>query len=154
MADVHPEPPRPAFAGLADAADEIAAARRFVEALLRRTDLTPQQVEELRLVLDDLAALPHRLPENGCDITISTGYGDEDIGGTEFHTFSLDDTRFELSSGGTSWSAPVGEEDFIDGFRFVAEANGGVWRKMPVGPWIEEVEACCTDPTYRLEMIL
>ena len=145
---------RPAFAGLAEAAEEIAAARRLVEALLRRKDLSAAQAEELRLVLEDLAALPQRLPENGCDITLSTGYGDEDIGGTEFHTFYLDDTRFELSSGGTSWSAPVGEEDFIDGYRFIAEANGGVWRKMPVGPWIAEIEACCTDPQYRLEMEL
>ena len=154
MSDPAQKDGRPAFAGLADAAEEIAAARRFVEAILRRKDLSPAQREELGLVLEDLKALPHRLPENGCDITISTGYGDEDIGGTEFHTFYLDDTRFELSSGGTSWSAPVGEEDFIDGFRFIAEANGGVWRKMPVGPWIAEVEECCADPQYRLEMEL
>lgn len=144
----------PAFAGLADAAAEIDAARRFVEGVLKRRHLRPEIVKGLELALADIAALPGKLPVNGCEITISCGYGDEDIGGTEFHTFVLDDTHFELASGGASYSGPVDREDFIDTFRFMAEPDGGVWRKMPVAGWIAEVEACCADPAYQLEIEL
>jgi hypothetical protein len=145
-------PPEPEFKGLADAAKEIDAARRFVLGILKRKHLRPAIIEGLNGILGDIANLPARLPENACELTVSAGYGDEDIGGTEYHTFILDDTHFELSSGGTSFSGPVDSEEFIDAFRFVAESDGFVERKMDVTGWIAEVEECCADPGYYLEI--
>lgn len=141
-----------AFSGLREAEAERQAAERFVTGILRRKRLTEETVEALRAILEDLRALPGRRPVSSCEITVSCAYGDEDIGGTEYHTFILDDQHFELASGGTSYSAPVGSEDSIDGYRFVAEADGYVYRKMDVGPWIAEVEECCADPAYELSM--
>jgi len=143
-----------AFKGLQDAAKEIDAARRFVAGVLKRRHLRPEIEDGLKTILADLSRLPGTRPPHACSITISTGYGDEDIGGTEFHTFVLDDSHFELASGGTSFSGPVDRETFIDAFRFVAEADGYVFRKMDVGGWIAEVEDCCADPAYQLELDL
>ncbi len=145
---------KPAFEGLGDAAKEIDAARRFVDGVLKRKHLKPAIVKGLNAILADIARLPGKRPANSCAITISSGYGDEDIGGTEFHTFLLDDTHFELVSGGTSYSGPVDVEESIDAFRFVAEADGYILRKMDVTGWIAEVEACCADPAYLLELKL
>lgn len=149
-----PKAEAPVFKGLADAAKEIAAARRFVSGILRRKHLRPEIVKGLNAILDDIAHLPGRLPLHGCTLTITSGYGDEDIGGTEYHAFMLDETHFELVSGGTSYSGPVDVEDFIDAFRFVAEADGYTERKMDVAGWIAEVEECCADPSYQLEIDL
>jgi hypothetical protein len=145
-------PTEPAFKGLIGADKEIDAARRFVLGILKRKHVRPEIVAGLNGILKDIAHLPGRLPEHACELTISAGYGDEDIGGTEYHTFVLDDTHFELSSGGSSFSGPVDSEDFIDAFRFVAESDGFVERKMDVTGWIAEVEECCADPAYYLEI--
>ncbi len=145
-------PAEPEFKGLVDAAPEINAARRFVTGILQRKHLRPEIVAGLNGILSDLAHLPARLPEHSCDLTISAGYGDEDIGGTEFHTFVLDETQFELASGGSSFSGPVDTEEYIDAFRFVAGPDGFQERKMDVTAWIAEVEACCADPAYYLEI--
>jgi hypothetical protein len=144
----------PEFKGLADAAKEIDAARRFVAGILKRRHLRPEIIRGLNAILADIARLPGKIPENSCAITISAGYGDEDIGGTESHTFRLDEDLFELVSDGTSFSGPVDKETFIDAFRFVADAEGFQERKMDVAPWIAEVEECCADPAYYLEMEL
>lgn len=146
--------PEPEFKGLVDAAKEIDAARRFVSGILKRKHLRPEIIESLNDILIDLSRLPGVLPENSCEITVSSGYGDQDIGGTEFHTFLLDSTHFELVSGGSAFSGPVDTEDFIDAFRFVAEADGFKERKMDVTGWIAEVEECCADPAYYIEMDL
>ena len=145
-------PAEPEFKGLVGADLEIDAARRFVLGILKRKHLRPAIVAGLNRILEDLAHLPDRLPENSCEITVSAGYGDEDIGGTEYHTFILDDLHFELSSGGTSFSGPVDTENQIDGFSFVAEADGTLERKLEVAGWIAEVESCCADPAYYLEI--
>ena len=150
----NPETGEPEFKGLADAAKEIDAARRFVSGILKRKHIRPEIIASLNAILDDIAHLPARRPANSCEITVSTGYGDEDIGGTEYHTFLLDDSHFELVSGGSSFSGPVDEEDYIDAYRFVAEADGYRERKMDVTGWIAEVEECCADPSYYLELDL
>jgi hypothetical protein len=144
--------PEEAFKGLEDCGKEIEAARRFVAGILTRKHLRPEIVKGLNAILGDIARLPGQRPENSCELTVSTGYGDEDIGGTESHTFILDEEHFELASGGTSFSGPVDAEDFIDGFRFVARADGFRERKMDVAGWVAEVEACCADPAYQLEI--
>jgi hypothetical protein len=66
----------------------------------------------------------------------------------------MDDETFELVSGGTSFSGPVDAEDFIDAFRFVADAEGFQERKMDITNWIAEVEECCADGSYQLEINL
>ena len=144
----------PAFEGLRDAAREIDAARRFVGGILTRKHLKPEIVKGLNAILAALARLPGQRPRVGCALTLSSGYGDEDIGGTEFHAFLLDDAHFELVSGGTSYSGPVDSEESIDAFRFVAEADGYCLRKMEITGWIAEVEECCADPAYQLEIEL
>jgi hypothetical protein len=144
----------PEFKGLTDSPKEIDAARRFVQGILKRKHLRPEIIESLNDILLDISRLPAVLPESSCEITVSTGYGDQDIGGTEYHSFLLDATHFELVSGGSSFSGPVDTEDYIDAFRFVAEADGFKERKMDVTGWIAEVEECCADPAYYIEMDL
>jgi hypothetical protein len=144
----------PEFKGLKEAPKEIDAARRFVSGVLKRRHLRPEIIASLNAILEDLSRLPGKKPENSCEITVSAGYGDQDIGGTEYHTFRLDEDLFELVSGGTSFSGPVDAEEYIDAFRFVADAEGFHERKMEVTGWIAEVEECCADPAYQLELEL
>ena len=143
---------KPAFLGLEHAENERLAAQRFVEGVLKRKRLTEETIDALHQVLADIRNLPGKLPATRCEITVACGYGDEDVGGTEFHTFILDREHFELVSGGTSYSAPVGQEEEIDAFRFAAEADGNVMRKMDVLRWIAEVEECASDPGYKLSV--
>jgi hypothetical protein len=148
------EKQEPEFKGLVDAAKEIDAARRFVSSILKRKHLRPEIVEGLNAILADIDRLPGKRPENTCELTIAAGYGDEGIGGTEYHSFLLEEDLFELVSGGTSFSGPVDAEEYIDAFRFVADAEGFQERKLDVTGWIAEVEECCADPAYQLEIKL
>lgn len=139
-----------AFFPLREATDRpfIDALAKAVRRLVRRAEITAEQLHHLAVLLHGLERLPAATP--GLDVTLSLVY--ERGGEMSYKAIDLDAQTFELSAGGSVYDPSVGSDSYGDDVFMVETSGYRDGDDLAIVEWLMGFKERTADATIRLDL--
>jgi hypothetical protein len=120
----------------------IATAENVASRLLNHPMVTPEQAIGVKNALHALKRLPLVTPDIYCEFGISYRAGTEDFSELRYIDFTISDSMFQVSNGGSVYDSAVGSDSFSDP-DFLIEIGG--YRSMNYCEYIYDLEASVSE---------